>query len=159
IIEDFEKEPTAFCYAFAQNYQAIQYYRLDPPGSTPDDIMNRLWANLAGGLPAMFGFTVYSSIYDHDVQNTGCIPFPAATEGIEGGHAVCAVGYDDDKVITNPNNNESTTGAFLIRNSWGTGWGESGYGWLPYEYVYKGLADDWWSLLDNEWIDTGEFSV
>jgi C1A family cysteine protease len=41
----------------------------------------------------------------------------------------------------------------------GTGWGENGYGWLPYEYVLKGLADDWWSLLKNEWVDTGKFKV
>ena len=29
---DFDMEPPAFCYAFAQNYQSIDYYRLDPPG-------------------------------------------------------------------------------------------------------------------------------
>ena len=32
-----------------------------------------------------------------------------------------------------------------------------GYGWLPYEYVLKGLAVDWWSLMKCEWIDTGLF--
>ncbi len=34
-IADFEKEPPPFCYAFAQNYKAIKYFRLDPPGSKP----------------------------------------------------------------------------------------------------------------------------
>ena len=33
-IADLDKEPSAFCYAFAQSYQAISYYRLDPPGTT-----------------------------------------------------------------------------------------------------------------------------
>ncbi|MCA9060722.1 MAG: hypothetical protein KDA85_19555, partial [Planctomycetaceae bacterium] len=126
-------------------------------GSTADDVMNRLWVNLAAGLPAMFGFTVYSSI--DAAWDTGCIPFPSSRERIRGGHAVCAVGYDDDLIITNPHNGQSTKGAFLIRNSWGTDWGDNGYGWLPYDYLYAGLADDWWSLIESTWIDTGEFSV
>ena len=53
---DFDKEPPAFCYAFAQNYQAIQYYRLDPPGTSREGLLDRIKANLVGGLPAMFGF-------------------------------------------------------------------------------------------------------
>ena len=61
-IADFDKEPSAFCYAFAQNYQAISYYRLDPPGIAKDALLNQIKTNLAGGLPSMFGFTVYSSV-------------------------------------------------------------------------------------------------
>ena len=68
-----------------------------------------------------------------------------------------AVGYDDEKVIRNRSSGNTTTGALLIRNSWGTGWGDAGYGWLPYEYIHRGLAVDWWSLIDSEWVDTGEF--
>ncbi len=76
-----------------------------------------------------------------------------------GGHAVCAVGYDDSRVIVNPANKKSSKGALLIRNSWGSSWGENGYGWLPYDYVLNGLASDWWSLLKADWIDTGMFGV
>jgi len=76
-----------------------------------------------------------------------------------GGHAVCAVGYDDSKVIVNPSNKKSSKGALLIRNSWGSSWGDNGYGWLPYDYVLTGLASDWWSLLKADWIDTGMFGV
>ena len=46
-----------------------------------------------------------------------------------------------------------------IRNSWGTGWGANGCGFMPYEYVKKGLAVDWWSLLKSEWVDTGAFKI
>jgi C1A family cysteine protease len=158
VIADFDKEPPAFCYAFAQSYQAINYYRLDPPGTPLNALLTQIKTYLAAGLPSMFGFTVYNSI--SQATTTGKIPFPAAGERILGGHAVVAVGFDDALKIknTNPGGLE-TTGALLIRNSWGTGWGSGGYGWLPYEYVLRRLAVDWWSLLKNEWVDTGIFKI
>ena len=157
-IADFDKEPTAFCYAFAQNFQAIQYYRLDPTGTGKPTLLTRIKTNLAAGLPSMFGFTVYTSI--SQAAGSGKIPYPTQGEKVAGGHAIVAVGYDDALKIKNTNSGATeTTGALLIRNSWGTGWGDHGYGWLPYDYVLKGLAVDWWSLLKNEWVDTGAFKA
>ncbi len=158
IVADYEKEPPAFCYAFAQNYQAIQYYRLDPPGTTKSALLTHIKTNLAGGIPSMFGFTVYASYTQ--AGTTGKIPYPTKGEKIVGGHAVVAVGYDDNLKIKNTFTGATETkGALLIRNSWGTGWGSNGYGWLPYEYVLKGLAIDWWAMLKGEWVDTGAFKI
>ena len=156
---DFDAEPPAFCYSFGQNYKAIKYYRLDPPGTSPDVLLNRIQTKLVAGLPSMFGFTVYTSISQAD-GNGGKIPYPTDGENIEGGHAIVAVGYDNNLKIKNVfKGGIETKGAFLIRNSWGTGWGDGGYGWLPYDYVKKGLAEDWWSVIKSEWVDTGMFKA
>ena len=52
-----------------------------------------------------------------------------------GGHAVLAVGYDDEQR------------RFIVRNSWGTGWGMQGYFTMPYVYLLDdNLADDFWTI-------------
>ena len=76
----------------------------------------------------MFGFTVFSSI---------------------------SQAVDDGKIQSQTCKESKTTGALLIRNSWG----EGGYGWLPYEYVLQGMAVDWWTLLKSEWVATGQFEL
>lgn len=156
-IADFDVEPPAFCYAFGQNFQTIQYYRLDDMDTPASLLLKRIKLDLAAGLPSMFGFTVFSSIRQADED--GKIPFPCRGEKDVGGHAVAAVGYDDEIEITNSNCKHTTKGALMIRNSWGEGWGEKGYGWLPYDYVLKGLAVDWWSLIKSEWVNTKNFGI
>lgn len=158
-IASFDAEPTAFLYAFAQSFQALNYYRLDPVGTTPTNLLSQIKTNLAGNLPSMFGFTVYDSISQANGAGKGKIPFPCSTDKVAGGHAIMAIGYDDTLAIKNTNGGKTTTGALLIRNSWGTSWGDMGYGWLPYEYVLKGLAVDWWALISEKYVETTKFGI
>lgn len=162
-VENVHDEPTAFCYSFAQNFQSVQYFTLDPSGADPKDTLVLIKKNLAAGFPSMFGFTVFQSI--RQSHNGGKIPFPGKNEKSTGGHAVVAAGYDDNMVIENKQFGGKTRGAFIIRNSWGTHdrngneMGDNGYYFLPYEYVLRGLAVDWWTLVKAEWIDTGKFGL
>jgi C1A family cysteine protease len=48
-----------------------------------------------------------------------------------GGHAICFVGYDSKKKL------------IKFKNSWGTNWGDNGYGYLPYNYINDFCWDAW----------------
>lgn len=146
VITDFDLEPLAYHYAMAQNYQSLRYYRLDSVNLTKNELLLRLKCFLRAGLPFMFGFSVYNFGNDE-----GEFHYPRPGERRRGGHAIVGVGYDDNRVI------EGRKGALLIRNSWGTGWGDKGYGWLPYDYILNGLSADFWSLFKMEYLDLNPF--
>ena len=148
-----DEEPSGFCYSYGQIYQTIKYFRLDTPGLPATHLLAQIKMTLVAGLPSMFGLTIYSSIYEDANYKKGYIPIPHSKDNVQGGHAVVAVGYDDSKIIG------TSVGALLIRNSWGTTWGERGYGWLPYDYILKGLTSDWWSLIKAEWFETKNFGL
>ena len=154
----FDEEPPAFVYSLASRYKANLYFCHDPQGENKPraDVLLSVKKWLAAGLPSMFGF----SIYDDSFPNSGSeIPYPGSSEYSNSGHAVVAVGYDDGKKIRNNQYNTETTGALLIRNSWGIEWGDQGYGWLPYQYVLDNYATDFWTLTNMDWIDTGQFGL
>ena len=79
---------------------------------------------LAAGYPFVFGFAVYESFESKEVAQSGVVPMPKPGERVLGGHAVMAVGYDDAQRD------------FIVRNSWGSGWGQDGYFLMPYHYLH-----------------------
>jgi C1A family cysteine protease len=44
-----------------------------------------------------------------------------------------------------------------VRGGWGPGWGDGGYGWLPYRYLAERLAADCWTILRPDWLAEGDF--
>jgi len=54
------------------------------------------------------------------------------------GHAMCVVGYDDEKY----------GGAFEIQNSWGTFWGDGGYFWVRYSDFAMWVAEAY-EIIEN----------
>jgi C1A family cysteine protease len=128
VIANFALKPPSECYRQATRERVTQYLRLDRS-------LVPLLTCLASGYPFVFGFSVYQSFESGTVANSGVVPMPKPGERLVGGHAVVGVGYD--------------MGAkrFLVRNSWGSGWGQRGYFTMPFDYVTDPyLAADFWTI-------------
>ena len=110
---------------------------------------------LAEGFPIVFGCVLFSS-FDDCVKHGGLVPMPSANEvkrGEHGRHAMLCVGYSD------------VDNVFIVRNSWGSKWGVSGYCYMPYDYLMskKLNGGDCWILRNagnlpnprETWVDDG----
>ena len=127
IVSKFAKKPSAAAYKAALKDRALLYSRIIG--------LAQMKACLASNYPFVFGISCYESIESADVDKTGDIPMPRKDEAMVGGHAMVCCGYRADKQL------------FLIRNSWGSSWGNKGYGTIPYAYLTNtNLADDMWLI-------------
>ena len=131
-VNQFTTKPSTAAYKEALNHQAMQYMRLQ-------QTLGQLKGCIASGFPFVYGFTVYESFESAEVARTGMVPLPSDGESVLGGHAVMAVGYDDTKL------------RFIVQNSWGTGWGDKGFFYMPYSYLTDAdLAADFWTVRTVE---------
>ena len=127
-VAKFTKKPPESVYKMASFHQALTYARVDQTAEAMEQC-------LAQGFPIVFGFAVFSSFESKEVAKTGMMPMPTKHEKDLGGHAVIIVGYDRAKKH------------FIVRNSWGPGWGDKGYFYMPYEYALSAsLCDDFWAI-------------
>ena len=128
IIGRFTDKPNTVCYKGALNHQVVQYAKVS-------QTLLQMKGCLADGFPFVFGFSVYSSFESATVAKTGIVPMPTRKDSFLGGHAVLCCGYDDTKKC------------FIVRNSWGSGWGKAGYCFMPYLYLTDSqLASDLWKI-------------
>lgn len=103
--------------------------------SVPTDLESWKTA-LAAGHPIIFGLRLYDS-FDKQ-RKPGLVSAPTQKEVSRknhGGHAMLCVGYSDPDEI------------FIVRNSWGTDWGDKGYCYIPYSYMMNSDYN-----FDDSWI-------
>ncbi|KAH8728552.1 hypothetical protein GQ44DRAFT_724026 [Phaeosphaeriaceae sp. PMI808] len=129
--------PPASAYAQALNMKVTRAYRLT--GVTIDHYK----AMLSTGWPVVVGFDIFGDaayqrryIFGDYTNRTGIMLMPPAPRpGRTAGHAVVFVGYDD------------STRLIKFKNSWGTGRGDRGYYYMPYDYLQ--FTHDAWVLWDQ----------
>lgn len=136
-------EPKGHLFPLAERFRLAQAFRLDAPDRSPDNLLDDVRLLLRLRLPLVFGFFVPEAAL---TASAGKISYSLG-DAFAGAQSVVACGYDDALEIPVDGDDTPTKGALLIRNSWGTGWGEDGYGWLPYRFVTGGLTGDWWLLM------------
>jgi len=90
--------------------------------------LTELRAALVNG-PVVIGIPCFEEIFS--VGKNGFITYPKNPDRIYGGHAICAVGFDDGRKLVK------------FKNSWSKKWGKKGYGFLPYKYIQDFLWDAW----------------
>jgi C1A family cysteine protease len=83
--------------------------------------LNQMKQCLIDGFPFIFGILLYTSF--DNIGSDGLVPVPNKNESLLGGHCMTCVGYDDGLQ------------RFIVRNSWGTNWGDKGYCYIPYSYM------------------------
>ena len=126
VISKFAKQPPKQCYTDALDNQVESYHSLDCD-------INQMKQCLADGYPFVFGATIIENFENDEVTKTGIIPMPSGNQ--VGGHALMCVGYSDED------------GVFIVRNSWGSSWGMSGYCTFPYDYLTNpDLCSDFWTI-------------
>ena len=129
-INKFDKKPPVFAYNEGKSNQILKYERVN---QIKYEIMHRIAIDK---FPITLGISLYESFMSPEVSKTGIVPLPNFNkEKLLGGHCVNLVGYDFDEAT------------FLMRNSWGIGWGNKGYFTIPMEYILDpDLCADLWTI-------------
>lgn len=129
-ITKYKDEPILEARTDALNRKVTRYERVMDYNGCIDALSN--------GYPVVIGFYVYSSFMTYNVARTGVMPYPnTRREQLLGGHAVLLVGYNKSKKV------------FIARNSWGAGWGDRGYFYMPFQVIQnRSMSCDFWIIKE-----------
>lgn len=102
---------------------------------------------LQSGYSFTIGMPVFQSLEGDEVAVSGLVPVPTRLDNPIGGHEMHVVGCDDSKNVL------GHVGAFEVQNSWGSGWGDHGFCWVPYDYLksVEGEYDMWLGHFGAPW--------
>lgn len=106
----------AYIFSSAFNHRIDNYFRLFSSTADAQVKISKTKMALSEDCPVVIGMKCYQSF------NSAKDLWNGVHDTYLGGHALCVVGYDDNKY----------GGAFLIMNSWGTTWGNGGFTWVKY---------------------------
>lgn len=138
--DKYSNPPSRIAVANAKNYKITAYKSL----TTLDEIKQSLAFRQQ---PVLLGMDVYESFESNDTAKTGIMRIPKKGEKMLGGHAVLVTGYNNIrrkyKTITK---NTYKYGYLIVRNSWGSDWGDGGYFYMPYDYITPEYTYDYWIM-------------
>jgi hypothetical protein len=128
IVSKFKQRPLTEAINDALNRKVTRYERVVNHDGCIDALNN--------GYPIIIGFDVYPSFYR--INRTGIMTYPnKRQERLLGGHAVLIVGYD------------AVMQHYIVRNSWGTGWGDKGYFYMPFSVIQDtSMSNDFWIIKE-----------
>jgi hypothetical protein len=120
----------------SSDYKIENFVTLFSPNDSKDVKVNATKKALSEGNPVIIGMGVTLNFMNErdDVYSAN----NDSHQDIKGGHAMCIVGYDDNK----------EGGAFEIANSWGTEWGSDGFIWVKYK-DYANFTFQAFEMIDN----------
>lgn len=128
VANDFRGQPSAAAFKEAENFKISSFYLVRSKEAIRRALLQGKIVVIGTSTTPVF-MSARWQVYDKTLHERGVAQRRPGQP--HGKHALCIVGFDDQK------------GAFLVMNSWGTRWGNGGFFWLGYDLAdrFNGAQD------------------